>query len=989
MAEIAVELDRPIFIVGHARGGSTLLGAFINWHSHVGPRHEDVRSSSSVDQFVESLIDPERHGRYASVLEQKEIWFDYFPGKDVFTHMGRELVQDSWTLGEARAQELKARLTTEFRERRFLSKAPSNSFRVRALKELFPDARIIALYRRGREVVSSWGRRFYGFGKEVQWGDTRIDCLGYEEGISIFARKWLETLQHLEAARRELGFLALTYDELVTEPRQTLERVFRHLELPMEDWVAGVRVVDRRDGWREGVPERHHELLAEATREGDALIDALAGECVPARPTARASIAAPSTGTAREHALRAVEQAEDGRVWEAAGSWQLALEAGLDRSQLLQAGLPGSVVLLPVFDWFGFDYARLSRELRARGLLACYLDTRVEPEGPLAGVDAGTWRQRTHHEVPLAPVSLHDLCVRGELTPRVLEDDPDSHIEAIATEYGRAVKMIDRALLYIERLEPETAVVAQGHVLASAVVRALALRRSMRLVCLENTLHAGKLLWDDVSGLTVHRNAARNIWWRVEDSVPAAEAEAFATEYLAGVRSLKSQEHATPEVALPELDSASPVIVYLAQVSTDASVLFGLGPGFKTQVDVIRSLARHAVARGHSLVVKLHPKEKEGQSVLDIPYAQLTLRQMRADPELAALLDAGDLRVDGDNQYDTYGLIARADLCVTVNSQAGLEALVMGREVVLCGGAFYGGLGFTHEADDAESLAVCVDRVLQRDVRRNDGVEPRRFFHVFLNGYCLEKSWRSLVALVGPPQSTEQAAEELPRVKDFGYESGERQTATNWAAIRRDHRVRYDLAARVVRDHMEGKPCRGLDLFCGNGYGSWLLSERAGAEVLGIDGSQEAIEVARRHYQVGRSGFEHRVFPFDLPDARFEFAVCFESIEHVEDDEVLFGSLARSLKPGGLLFLSVPNERAMPLAANKAFFGHHVRHYALEDVLRLATNSGLSPRLLTGQNAYHVEGGVVVGPCDEVEMELSDGLTEPQFHVAVFERGPI
>lgn len=249
---VSIHLDRPIFLVGHARAGSTLLAAILNMHPAVGPK--PTFDASSGEEVVTRLLDNDAHFAYADQLEQKRIWFAHCGGEDVFTHMGKELIRTESFAGRVDRERLVAELTTHFKQRRFLSKSPTNTFRIRLLARLFPNARFIVLYRRGEEVVASWGRRSYGFGRPVDWGDTHATKLGYIRGITTFSRKWRETIDHAESCRFVAPMLRMTYRQLVENTQATLDRVAAFLELegPL---VAPTRLETARQGsWKRDIP---------------------------------------------------------------------------------------------------------------------------------------------------------------------------------------------------------------------------------------------------------------------------------------------------------------------------------------------------------------------------------------------------------------------------------------------------------------------------------------------------------------------------------------------------------------------------------------------------------------------------------------------------------------------------------------------------------------------------------------------------------------
>jgi 2-polyprenyl-6-hydroxyphenyl methylase/3-demethylubiquinone-9 3-methyltransferase len=99
---------------------------------------------------------------------------------------------------------------------------------------------------------------------------------------------------------------------------------------------------------------------------------------------------------------------------------------------------------------------------------------------------------------------------------------------------------------------------------------------------------------------------------------------------------------------------------------------------------------------------------------------------------------------------------------------------------------------------------------------------------------------------------------------------------------------------------------RILDVGCGGG----LLSEplaRLGAQVVGVDASEGNIAAARLHatsqgvavdYRLGEPG------AVLAPDERFNVVLALEVVEHVSDVPAFVQTVARSVAPGGLLFVS-------------------------------------------------------------------------------------
>jgi SAM-dependent methyltransferase len=202
-----------------------------------------------------------------------------------------------------------------------------------------------------------------------------------------------------------------------------------------------------------------------------------------------------------------------------------------------------------------------------------------------------------------------------------------------------------------------------------------------------------------------------------------------------------------------------------------------------------------------------------------------------------------------------------------------------------------------------------------------------------------------------PVHQEDSCAMNVSSSKDFSLFSGERQTGQSLEEIRHDHIARYDLVASMIRNgENPKKKLNILDVFCGNGYGSYLLgSVSKDIYVLGVDGSSAAIDLANDSYAAENCMYVYKKFPFFLPRRAFDIVTCFESLEHVEDDEFLLRQMVASLRPGGHLWLSVPNQKHHDLIKNPHPF--HFRHYDPSEISDRLCNR-LSLVAEYGQNVY-------------------------------------
>ena len=143
---------------------------------------------------------------------------------------------------------------------------------------------------------------------------------------------------------------------------------------------------------------------------------------------------------------------------------------------------------------------------------------------------------------------------------------------------------------------------------------------------------------------------------------------------------------------------------------------------------------------------------------------------------------------------------------------------------------------------------------------------------------------------------------------------------------------------------------RILDAGCGIGLNSFLLG-RKGFTVVGVDSDKEKIYSAKHML----ANFHKLSVQFKLgnlldlksENKNFDCVVCFEVLEHIENDKKALEEISKVLKQNGILILSVPGKGFISFINQQS--KHHVREgYSLSEIRALLGRSNLSIKKAIG-----------------------------------------
>jgi len=187
-----------------------------------------------------------------------------------------------------------------------------------------------------------------------------------------------------------------------------------------------------------------------------------------------------------------------------------------------------------------------------------------------------------------------------------------------------------------------------------------------------------------------------------------------------------------------------------------------------------------------------------------------------------------------------------------------------------------------------------------------------------------------------------QAAYDLFYAKRSKYEDS--RTSTGFGLADWDWRRLRDVADAVAFE-VDGKNARILDLGCANGGLLAAFKSKGFSDLTGVDPSEACAAATREIHNIEAVAASL----YSLPDLGFfDIITLSHVLEHLEDLKGAAQNFSRLLRPGGMIYIEVPDASRYSeflIAPFQDFNTEHINHFSHKSLRRLMSTVGLVPFL--------------------------------------------
>jgi len=260
---MTLDIDKPIFIVGVPRSGTTLLYDMMACHKELAFFSQISLRDILSDEFMEfvylrrRLFEIRRWPFSRDGFEVRVTTSFEMPHE--FGLFWNKWIEKSWAqahdVTDSACEGLRnmvGNLLTKKGKKRFLNKEPSHSIRIEYLNKIFPGAIFINIIRHGIPTVASMTRdsRLFNFPDGYFGLSLKNDNQMNFDLFERHARQWIEVNEEIQRAKNNLKkdqYYEIKYEDFTSHPKQSINDIFKFCQLDNYDIFdkGFVRITDR------------------------------------------------------------------------------------------------------------------------------------------------------------------------------------------------------------------------------------------------------------------------------------------------------------------------------------------------------------------------------------------------------------------------------------------------------------------------------------------------------------------------------------------------------------------------------------------------------------------------------------------------------------------------------------------------------------------------------------------------------------------------
>lgn len=303
----------------------------------------------------------------------------------------------------------------------------------------------------------------------------------------------------------------------------------------------------------------------------------------------------------------------------------------------------------------------------------------------------------------------------GYLYPEYIEGLPDSKNELAIALFNKYILVSENLKKILDNSSIEFGIVWGGMFLEGRAVKNIFTNNNIKTFATEFSFDKNRIYFDAAGEIGNRHSFSKSIEFSELSQAKLDRIDEWISSNYQGKQSQQPERGDLSRIKSDFRDSSKFNLLLLCQCYIDTVVTMD-NPHFSSTIDAYKCLFNCVESRSDhiNLIVKLHPGDRD-------EYKE----------EITRIASQKGIKVT--DSVNVYTLMDAMDAGVTINSQAGLEMLAKGKNVLTLGNAFYSNQGFSICLKEKSGLSESIDELQDRpDLDSEELLKCKSYLHSFL-----------------------------------------------------------------------------------------------------------------------------------------------------------------------------------------------------------------------------------------------------------------